>query len=225
MKGIKLLTRSGEGYYEEKRSRFLGLVTPVSSEEEAQRLLAARRKEHPEARHHCYAYVIGARHELARFSDDGEPSGTGGRPILDVLLGSGLHNAVVIVTRYFGGTLLGTGGLSRAYSAAAADALTHCGAGILQQGSVWDLNLHYSDYARAERSLLQQGIPRIGESFTDSVTLSLFLLPDQEEGFVSQMADLSAGRAVATKMQEAYALREPDQPSVQLIKNPFEKKN
>ncbi len=225
MEGIKLLTRSGEGYYEEKRSRFLGLLTPVSSEEEAQRLLTARRKEHPEARHHCYAYVIGARHELTRFSDDGEPSGTGGRPILDVLQGSELHNALVMVTRYFGGTLLGTGGLSRAYSAAAADALAHCGAGILQQGAVWDLNLHYSDYARAERSLLQQDIPRIGESFTDTVNLSVFLLPNQEEGFVSLMADLSAGRAGVTKREEAYALREPDQPSVQLIKNPFEKKN
>lgn len=223
MEGILMLTRSGEGYYEEKRSRFLALAFPVNSEEDAQKLLNARRKEHPEARHHCYAYMIGERNELTRFSDDGEPSGTGGRPILDVLQGSGLHNALVVVTRYFGGTLLGTGGLSRAYSAAAADALSNCGSGTLQKGSTWDLIMKYSDYARVERSLQQQGIPRMADSFTDAVCLTLFLLPEQEEAFASLMADLTAGSALLNKVQEVVALREEDKPSVQLIENPFSK--
>lgn len=223
MKEIKLLTRSGEGYYEEKRSRFLGITLPVSSEEEAQKLIAARRKEHPEARHHCYAFVIGARCELVRFSDDGEPSGTGGRPILDVLLGSGLHNSLVIVTRYFGGTLLGTGGLSRAYGAAAADALAKSGAGLLQTGAIWEARLSYSDYARADRSLLQQEIPRFSESFTEEVTLRLFLLPEQEEAVSALLADLTAGSCGMEKIEDATVLREDEgnKSSIRQIPKPF----
>ena len=102
----------------EKKSRFIAHVFPVHSEQEAVEHIEQIRKQYWDARHNCHAFVIGPNDEISRCSDDGEPSGTAGRPILEVLQGRGIHNALVIVTRYFGGTLLGTGGLVRAYSQA-----------------------------------------------------------------------------------------------------------
>ena len=97
----------------EKKSRFIATVKPVDSEEEASAFIAEMKKKYWDARHNCYAYVIGERKEFMRCSDDGEPQGTAGKPMLDVLLGEELYNIAVVVTRYFGGTLLGTGGLVR----------------------------------------------------------------------------------------------------------------
>ena len=208
MDSYMLLTSPGEGYYEEKRSRFLGSAVAVSNEEEALKFLAARRKEHPDARHHCYAFVCGPRHELTRFSDDGEPSGTGGRPILDVLLGSGLHNALIVVTRYFGGTLLGTGGLARAYSAAASEAVSHAGSGALFQGALWRIGLSYGEYGKIDRLLSQEDIPRVSESFTDRVSLEILLLKEQEEAIPAQLADLTAGLAQTERVKMVSFLRE-----------------
>ena len=126
-----ILTETGYGYYEEKRSRFPAAAYPVRTEEEALSLIAAEKKKTYDARHHCFAYVIGPNRELVRFSDDGEPSGTAGKPILEVLLGRDIHDALIIVTRYFGGTLLGTGGLVRAYTAASQDALDKAGTALV----------------------------------------------------------------------------------------------
>ncbi len=210
MEPYLLLTEEGEGYYEEKRSRFLASACAVKTEEEAQTILAARRKAHPEARHHCYAFVCGPRSELTRFSDDGEPSGTGGRPILDALLGSGLHDTLVVVTRYFGGTLLGTGGLSRAYSAAAADALAHAGSGTLYTGALWEIVIGYGDYARLDRLLLREDIPRESETFLDKVSVRVCLLPAQEEPFAAALADLTAGSARLDKVRDMTYIRSGD---------------
>ena len=115
----KIIYQGGEGEIVEKKSRFIASCIPVKSEEEALGFIESVRKKYWDARHHCYAYVLGERNELMRCSDDGEPQGTAGKPMLDVLLGAGVHDALVIVTRYFGGVLLGTGGLVRAYSGAA----------------------------------------------------------------------------------------------------------
>ncbi len=107
----------------EKKSRFIGTVFEVHSEEEALKIIESVRKQYWDARHNCFAYVLGPDNEIQRFSDDKEPQGSAGRPILDVLSGNGIHNALIVVTRYFGGILLGTGGLARAYSLAANEAL------------------------------------------------------------------------------------------------------
>ena len=115
-KAFKTLWKPCQGEIVEKKSRFIASVRPVDSETEALNFLASTRKKYWDARHNCYAYTIGKNHELQRCSDDGEPQGTAGRPMLDVLLGEGIHNGAVVVTRYFGGTLLGTGGLVRAIS-------------------------------------------------------------------------------------------------------------
>lgn len=114
----KIVYMGGSDEIVEKKSRFIATVEPVETEEEALAFIERMRKQYWDARHNCYAYVLGSRNETCRCSDDGEPAQTAGRPMLDVLLGTGVHNVVVVVTRYFGGTLLGTGGLVRAYSKA-----------------------------------------------------------------------------------------------------------
>ena len=115
---FRTVYRGGTGEIVEKKSRFIATVRLVESEEEALSCLEALRKKYWDARHNCFVYIIGENQETVRCSDDGEPSGTAGRPMLDVVQGAGLRNVLVVVTRYFGGTLLGTGGLVRAYSQA-----------------------------------------------------------------------------------------------------------
>ena len=114
----RTIYRGGEDEIVEKKSRFIATVVPVNTEEEALEFVEKTRKKYWDARHNCFAYIIGERGQLQRCSDDGEPNGTAGKPMLDVLLGNELRNVAVVVTRYFGGTLLGTGGLVRAYSGA-----------------------------------------------------------------------------------------------------------
>ena len=120
---MKIVYKGGEGELIEKKSRFIATVVPVNSEDEALEFIAAMKKKYWNASHNCFAFVVGENYELQRCSDDGEPQGTAGRPMLDVLLGEQVHNAAVVVTRYFGGTLLGTGGLVRAYSKAVQEGL------------------------------------------------------------------------------------------------------
>ena len=115
---LNYVREGGEGEIIEKKSRFICTVRPVETEEEAVAFIAEMKKKYWDARHNCSAFVLGDRQELTRCSDDGEPAGTAGRPMLEVLLGRGIHNAAVVVTRYFGGVLLGTGGLVRAYQSA-----------------------------------------------------------------------------------------------------------
>ena len=115
----KTVYEGGEGEITEKKSRFIATVVPAATEEEALSFIESMKKKYWNATHNCFAYVIGERGELQRCSDDGEPGGTAGKPMLDVLLGEEIHDTIVVVTRYFGGTLLGTGGLVRAYQGAA----------------------------------------------------------------------------------------------------------
>ena len=114
----KILLKGGEGEIVEKKSRFIATLFPVHSEEEAAAFIESMKKKYWDARHNCSAFVLGERAQVTRCSDDGEPSGTAGKPMLEVLLGAEVRNAAVVVTRYFGGTLLGTGGLVRAYTQA-----------------------------------------------------------------------------------------------------------
>ena len=125
--GYKTVYQGGVGEIEEKKSRFIASVEPVSSEDEAIAFFNRKKKEYWDARHNCTAFTIGPKHENTRCNDDGEPSGTAGRPMLDVLLREDIHNVAVVVTRYFGGTLLGTGGLVRAYQKSVQEGLANSG--------------------------------------------------------------------------------------------------
>ena len=122
----RIITKTGESKVEVKKSKFLGIAANISSEEEAAELLKEIRKKHSMARHVCYAYSIGDSNPRMKFSDDGEPGGTAGKPILDVITKSGIQDIIVIVVRYFGGILLGTGGLVRAYTDSAKEAVFKC---------------------------------------------------------------------------------------------------
>ena len=122
---MKTVFEGGEGEIVEKKSRFIATVRPVSSEEEAAAFIAEMKKKYWDAKHNCSAFVIGDHQELTRCSDDGEPAQTAGRPMLDVLLREEIHNTAVVVTRYFGGVLLGTGGLVRAYQKAVQEGLAN----------------------------------------------------------------------------------------------------
>ena len=122
----RMLSKGAQAELVEKKSRFIATIRPVSSEEEAVAFIEEMKKKYYDARHNCSAFVIGSKGELTKSSDDGEPSGTAGRPMLEVLTGSGIRNIAAVVTRYFGGVLLGTGGLVRAYSGAVKMALEQC---------------------------------------------------------------------------------------------------
>ena len=130
----KTVYEGGEGEIVEKKSRFIATVRPVETEEEALAFIEEMKKKYWDARHNCSAYVLGEQQELMRCSDDGEPSQTAGKPMMDVLTGAGLTNVAVVVTRYFGGTLLGTGGLVRAYTQAAKEGLADAGIATMRYG-------------------------------------------------------------------------------------------
>ena len=146
---MNIILKNGSGEIEEKKSRFICHIFKIKSEEEAEEYITAVKKKYWDARHNCYAYVIGERKEFMRCSDDGEPQGTAGKPMLDVLLGEELYNIAVIVTRYFGGVLLGTGGLVRAYSHSAVLALQAAGIVKMEQCLVCSLSCDYNQYGKA----------------------------------------------------------------------------
>ena len=139
----RVLLEGGEGEYVEKKSRIIATLRKCGSEEEAVRFVEEMKKKYWDARHNCHAFVIGSKGELTRCSDDGEPSGTAGRPMLEVLTGAELRDAAVVVTRYFGGVLLGTGGLVRAYTQAVKEGLKNCKTGRMCYGHLVRITTDY----------------------------------------------------------------------------------
>jgi uncharacterized YigZ family protein len=192
--GIKILYEGGSGELEEKKSRFIANTLPISTQEEAIEFIEKIKKQYWDARHNCYAYVLGDRHEIQRFSDDGEPGGTAGKPMLDVLLGEDIHNIVVVVTRYFGGTLLGTGGLVRAYSGATKEGLA--GSVILekQQGRQLLLQTNYSDLGKVQYLLMNNNIPILSEDYGADVCFEVLVPLDMEKNITELLVDGTNGR-------------------------------
>ena len=150
--------KGGQGEITEKKSRFIATVRPVESEDEAVSFINETKKKYWDARHNCSAFVIGKRQELTRCSDDGEPAGTAGRPMLDVLLKENIHNAAVVVTRYFGGVLLGTGGLVRAYQQATKAGLSASEIIEKKEGAVLFIRTDYTGIGRLQYLFAQEKI-------------------------------------------------------------------
>lgn len=192
MKRVTLL-KSGEAIYVEKKSEFIGYACPVSSEEEAVEFVKSIKKKHSDARHNVYAYMIGQ--NIARYSDDGEPQGTAGIPVLDVIRKSGFTDAVIVVTRYFGGILLGAGGLVRAYSAAAKMAVDDAEIVTYNSYTVFDLKVNYTDYGKLTVLIANSDPINDGIDFAEGVILSLALPVDKFESFVEETMEITAGRA------------------------------
>ena len=147
---MKIIYKEGEGEIEEKKSRFIAHVYPVQSEEQAVSYINEVKKKYWDARHNCYAYVLGEDAGFQRFSDDGEPQGTAGKPILDIIMKSGIYNCLIIVTRYFGGTLLGTGGLIRAYQAASKEGLEHSTVLSVSDGVLAQIDADYNSIGKIQ---------------------------------------------------------------------------
>ena len=192
----KVLYEAGQGEIEEKKSRFIANTLPVSSEEEAVAFLNKIKKEYWDARHNCYAYTIGKKNECTRCSDDGEPSGTAGRPILDVLLREEIHNCIVVVTRYFGGTLLGTGGLVRAYQAATQAGLAASTIIEKQFGHKLHVTTDYNGIGKLQYLVAQNQIFTLDTQYTDNVTLDLMIPEENFTDFCAEITEATSGRAI-----------------------------
>lgn len=175
----KIVYQGAQAQITEKKSRFIATVVSVDTEEEALGFVESMRKKYWDATHNCYAYVIGERGEIQRCSDDGEPSGTAGRPMLDVLAKEGLHNTAVVVTRYFGGTLLGTGGLIRAYSLAVQEGLASSEIITRIPGIKLKMTADYTDLGKVQYLLGQRGLAAQDEVYAQNVEL-VILVPKAE---------------------------------------------
>lgn len=200
----KIVYQGGEAEIVEKKSRFIANVMPIESEEEALAYLESIRKKHWNARHHCFAYVIGERNELARCSDDGEPQGTAGKPMLDVIFGAEVHNVIVVVTRYFGGTLLGTGGLVRAYSLATKEGL----ASTTIITKIWGVNLKigtdYTGLGKIQYILGQRGIQIINTEYTDVVSMEALISSEEIQAVQAEIIEGTNGKAELEITKECY---------------------
>ena len=186
----------GTGEIVEKKSRFIAEVFPVVSEDEISAHIEKIKKEYWDARHHCWAYVIGQNPGTERMSDDGEPAGTAGKPILEVIRGRGLTDVLVVVTRYFGGTLLGTGGLVRAYTQAALEGLSH--AGILRKvpGVRLKIGTDYTGLGKIQYLLAQREISILDTVYTDRVEILAATAADMAESLKKEITEGTSGQAV-----------------------------
>jgi uncharacterized YigZ family protein len=204
----RIVLEGGVGQIEEKKSKFIASVFPVQTEEEAAALIEQTRKKYWDARHNCTAYIIGeSQNPLMRCSDDGEPAQTAGRPMLDVLMGEALHNVLVVVTRYFGGTLLGTGGLVRAYSGAVQEGLKNSVLVEKQRGSIYDIQTDYTDLGKLSYLCGQRKLTVLETSYTDLVVSRLVLPLSMEQEFFRELTEATSARAKAEKTQDiCYAL-------------------
>lgn len=187
-----------------KKSRFIGHVMPVHSEEEANAFIDDIKKKHWNATHNCSAYIIGERDQIQKQSDDGEPSGTAGKPILEVMKNQQLKDTVIVVTRYFGGIMLGAGGLIRAYTDGAVAAIEagEVITNILHQEVFVEID--YTWLGKVENELRSREI-RTGETmFADKVTLLCLPVNGQAEAFIDWMVDLTQGQSILTMGERAY---------------------
>ena len=192
---------AGEAEFTEKRSHFLGHVRRVETEAEARAFLDEMRKKYYDARHNCWCYVL---HEggVVRYGDDGEPQGTAGIPMLEVFRRAGVTNVVCVVTRYFGGVLLGTGGLLRAYTAAAADALADAGISEVRRWLACEVSTPYALYEPVRAAVAALGGVVQETQYAAAVTVCALLPEEAGEAFAAQVRDLTAGRCAVRPVGE-----------------------
>lgn len=207
-KPYKIIDSQMNGEYEEKKSRFIATLCPVKDEEEANAFIASMKKKYYDARHNCSCFIIGDRGELTRSSDDGEPSGTAGKPMLEVLLGAELTYVCCVVTRYFGGVLLGTGGLVRAYSEAVKDALSNA----RESGAIKTVQfckdmkivVSYDQVNSVLNYSARNDIQILSTEYLTEVTFQIRVLAEEYEKHFDSIIQLSQGKAKIEKMGEGF---------------------
>ena len=204
LKKYKTVYCGGEAEIIEKKSRFIATVCSVKSEEEAIAFIESMRKKYWNATHNCFAYVLGEQFQIQRCSDDGEPSGTAGKPMLDVLLGEEIHDVVVVVTRYFGGTLLGTGGLVRAYSGATKEGLLASKVITKMHGQKLSVQTDYTGLGKIQYILGQRGLTILNSIYTDKVELEVLLPEEEISGVLAEITEGTNGQAVLNLSEECY---------------------
>ena len=186
---MKRVHKDGSAQITEKKSRFIGDVYNIENEEDALYYINETKKKYWDARHHCYAYIIGNNNEIKRFSDDGEPSGTAGKPILDVLDKSGIANCLIIVTRYFGGTLLGTGGLIRAYSEAAKSGIEASGIMEVKKGIQAQIDADYNSFGKIQYMCMERNIIITDTEYGENVHINMIIEESEYAHFQKAVAD------------------------------------
>ena len=196
--------KGGEGEITEKKSRFIATVSPASSEEEALLFIESMRKKYWDARHNCSAFIVGENPQTSRCSDDGEPAQTAGRPMLDVLLGAEVYNACAVVTRYFGGTLLGTGGLVRAYSKAVREGLLNC---VILEKCLADclrLSTDYSGLGKLQYILSEAGIAVLDSQYGEAVEMTILAPAAQSSQIRKKITEGTNGRCGIELQGQVY---------------------
>lgn len=199
---IKIVYQGASAEIVEKKSRFIADIFSVSTEEEALQILDKVKKQYWDARHHCWAYVIGDEQVQERCSDDGEPSGTAGKPILEVIRGNEIHNILVIVTRYFGGTLLGTGGLVRAYTQASQEGIAASTIITKTQGYKLKIETDYTGLGKIQYLLGQRGIQIVDSVYQDNVKIFIYISREDEVLIVRDITEATNGQAGIERVEE-----------------------
>ena len=204
-----MLIKGAEAEIVEKKSRFIATVRPVADEIAATAFIDEMKKKYYDARHNCSAFVIGSKAELTRSSDDGEPSGTAGRPMLEVLLGSGIRNIAVVVTRYFGGTLLGTGGLVRAYSGAVKEALALCETARQHFCVKLEIKTDYNAVGKIQYLLSNAGINVIDSTYGVDVELTVIVPIEGYDRLCKGITEATGARARLRETERMYYKTSP----------------
>ena len=203
METYRTIRREGQDEFVERRSRFIGAICPVTTEQQAIAFINDKKKAHWDATHNVYAYIL-REGQVRRYSDDGEPQGTAGIPVLDVLQKSGLTDCAVVVTRYFGGILLGAGGLVRAYTQSAKDALDAAGISVVRRWVEAELRVPYSLFERARQETEAAGGLVDGAEYGADVTLRVLLPEEKATGFTDRITELTAGGVVPAVTGESF---------------------
>ena len=204
MEGYRTIAGIAESEFVEKRSRFISAIAPVATVEEAADFLRTRRERYHDAGHTVYAYLL--RSGQQKYSDDGEPQGTGGLPVLDVIQRSGLTDAIVTVTRYFGGILLGAGGLTRAYTRGAADAVAAARQIEYALCAVVEVVCDYNQYGRIQNAYPKLGARLVDSDFAADVTLRLLIKAGDAPAFIDAITELTAATALAEQVETLFSV-------------------
>ena len=200
----RMLSKGAQAELVEKKSRFIATIRPVSSEEEAVAFIEEMKKKYYDARHNCSAFVIGSKGELTRSSDDGEPSGTAGRPMLEVLTGSGIRNIAVVVTRYFGGVLLGTGGLVRAYSGAVKMALEQCETITRRYGVQMLIKTDYNGVGKIQYLLGSKDVVIQDSVYATDVQMTVLVPIEEYDRLCKELVEATNGRVGLEEVEKLY---------------------
>ena len=205
MEEFYMVDGPAQGEIVEKKSRFIANVFPVDSEEQALEIIEKTKKQYWDARHNCFAFVIGKNNEVQRFSDDGEPQGTAGKPILEVLTKGNIHNTLIIVTRYFGGIKLGAGGLIRAYAGSVAQAVREIGLVEIKEqvceGVSFSVECDYNSIEKIKYIIAQMNI-EAKEEYGANVKLDIEMPKENFEKFKSQVVEATNGQAVFSRVDD-----------------------